>query len=74
MFGYGAFQQLKDWKYIIVAAIVMSISVYLMQILIHCLWLQLIVGLIVGLMSYIGCCLFFKQIDINEIKSLIKRK
>lgn len=74
LFDYGAFKQLKEWRYMILAIIVMSVCVYLVRILIHNLWLQLILGLLVALISYIGCCLLFKQIDINEIKSLIKRK
>lgn len=74
IFGYGAFQQLKDWRYIIIAVSIMSVSVYLVRIIIQNYWLQMVVGLLVGLISYIGCCLLFKQIDINELKSIVKRK
>ena len=74
MFGYGAFLQLKDWIYIIISVIMMSICVYVLRTVVHNLWLQLILGLFIGIISYLGCCLMFKQIDVNEIKSLIKSK
>ncbi len=71
--GYGAFQQIRDWRYIILSVILMVLCVLLVESVITNLWLQLIVGLIVGLASYMGCCFLFKQVNISEIKSLIKR-
>lgn len=73
MFGYGALSQLRDWKYIILSVILMVLCVLLVESIIINLWLQLIVGFIVGLVFYMGCCFLFKQISINEIKSLLKR-
>ena len=74
LFHYGALSQLKDWKYIIISVMFMVGCVYLVLYLLHNLWLQLIIGLFVGLISYIICCVVFKQIDIIEIKSLINRR
>lgn len=73
MYGYGALQQLKDWKYIVVSVIFMSLCVYLIRIFIVNYWLQLILGLLIGFSSYLLSSILFKQININEIKSLIKR-
>ena len=73
MFGYGPLSQLRDWKYIILSVILMILCVLFVESCINNLWLQLIMGLIVGLISYLGCCFLFKQVSISEIKSLIKR-
>ena len=74
LFHYGAISQLKDWKYIIISVMVMAGCVYSVRCLLYNLWLQLIIGLFVGLISYFACCVVFKQIDLMEIKSLINSR
>lgn len=73
MFGYGPIHQLRDWKYIIISVIVMVVAVYLLRLFITNIWGQLILGLVIGPISYLGCCMLFKQINIDEVKSLITR-
>jgi O-antigen/teichoic acid export membrane protein len=73
MFGYGPIHQLRDWKYIIISVIVMIVVVYLLRLFITNIWWQLILGLVIGPISYLGCCMLFKQINIDEVKSLITR-
>ena len=72
-FGYGAFQQLKDWKYIFLSVIIMSLSIYFVLKCIHCLWIQILLGSLVGLLIYLLSCTFFKIIDIDLFKNTFNR-
>lgn len=74
MFGYGAWQQLKDWKYIILSILLMSVAVYLFMLVVQNVWLQLLVGGTIGIVVYSACCYFFKVIDDDMLRLLrIKR-
>ncbi len=73
MFGYGAWSQIKDWRYIFLSIIIMAGAVLLIMHFISNEWLQLIVGGIVGVSVYIGCCLLFKVID-DDILIRLKLK
>lgn len=74
MFGYGAWQQLKDWKYIILSILFMSVAVYLFMLVVQNVWLQLLVGGTIGIVVYSACCYFFKVIDDDMLRLLrIKR-
>ena len=74
MFGYGAWQQLKDWKYIILSILFMSVAVYLFMQVVQDVWLQLLVGGTIGIVVYSACCYFFKVIDDDMLRLLkIKR-
>lgn len=74
MFGYGAWQQLKDWKYIILSILLMSVAVYLFMLVVQNVWLQLFVGGTIGIVVYSACCYFFKVIDDDMLRLLrIKR-
>lgn len=73
MFGYGAIQQLKDWRYIILSLAVMAASVILLLHFVENLWLQLTFGGLAGAAIYIGCCLLFKVID-DEMLVMLKIK
>lgn len=77
LFGYGAWQQIKDWRKIILSVLLMSGLVLLFNYFINNIWLQLFVGGIIGLGSYIGCCFMFGLIDqdiINMVKSKLHKK
>lgn len=74
LFHYGAKSQLKDWKYIIISVLVMTVCVYVLRLLVSNLWIQLFLGLLLGLFSYLSSCMLLKQIDFNEIKTIIYRR
>ena len=63
LFGYGAWQQIKDWRYIFLSLIVMSFLVLLFTHFVSNIWLQLFLGGFIGLVSYIGCCFIFGVIN-----------
>ena len=74
MFGYGALKQLKDWRYIILSIILMSIAVLIFLQIVDNAWLQLFVGGFIGILVYVACCYFFKVIDEDMLRLLkIKR-
>lgn len=70
MFGYGPIKQLKDWKYIIVSLINMTLVVWLVGYLIHNSWLYLVIGGIVGLAIYAGSCMVFYKINFKQLMAL----
>lgn len=73
MFGYGVWEQLKDWRYIIISILIMSLLVLTYTNLVQNVWLQLIGGALIGLGSYTGFCCLFGVIN-KEMLDLIKRK
>lgn len=70
MFGYGPIKQLKDWKYIIISLINMTLVVWLVENLIHNSWLQLIIGGILGLIIYVGSCMMLYKINFKQLMAL----
>ena len=74
MFGYGAWKQIKDWRYILLSLALMSIVVLGFMQLVENAWLQLLVGGSLGVLVYALCCYFFKVIDEDMLRLLkIKR-
>lgn len=71
MFGYGAWQQIKDWKYILFSLLIMTILVYTFIYFVENMWLQLFVGGIIGICAYVACCYFFGVIN-DEMLQMIK--
>ena len=69
LFGYGAWEQIKDWKYIFLSLLIMTSIVLIYLHFIDNIWLQFIGGGIIGCVAYIACCLKFKMIDWGTIKS-----
>lgn len=69
LFGYGAWEQIKDWKYIFLSLLIMTSIVLIYLHFIDNIWLQFIGGGIIGCGAYIACCLKFKMIDWGAIKS-----
>lgn len=72
LFGYGAWEQIKDWKYIFLSLIIMAIIVILYLQCFSNVWIQFIGGGIIGCLTYISCCFKFKMIDWTTIKSFKK--
>lgn len=73
MFGYGAWEQIKDWKYIFISLLIMSLIVLLYLQLFNNVWIQFIGGGIIGCLTYVFCCLKFKLINMDLVKRLIDR-
>lgn len=73
LFGYGAWQQIKDWKYIFLSLLIMAVVVILYLQCIDNVWIQFIGGGIIGCLTYIACCFKFKVIDWATIQSFRKR-
>lgn len=74
LFGYGAFAQLRDWRYIILSVILMCGIVYIYCLLVENDWLQLLGGGIIGLLSYATFCHVFKVIDYKSLYLMIKNR
>ena len=73
MFGYGAWEQIKDWRYIILSIVIMAGAVNLILYFMTNVWLQLFVGGLVGILVYIGCCLMFNVIN-DDMLVIMKLK
>ena len=73
LLGYGFISQLKDiWK-IVVATIILGVAAYLVGLISLPVWLTLIVQIIVGIISYVLCCFFFREKNFFEILNIIKK-
>lgn len=73
-FGYGALQQIRDWRFIILSVLLMVLTVFLYLHFVTNVWLQLLGGSLLGGGVYIVCCLVFKMIDADVLKMLKIRK
>lgn len=73
LFGYGAWKQIKDWKYIFLSLIIMAVVVILYLQIVSNAWVQFIGGGIIGILTYIACCFKLKLLDWSTIKSFRKR-
>ncbi len=74
LFGYGSLQQLWDWRNIILSVIIMTIAVLPILFLIKNVWLQLVLGCMIGGGVYLICCFAFKVIDKDVLFFLKNRK
>jgi len=76
-YGYGAINQLKDMAPVIFATIGMSIVVFFMTYFIDSLLLQLIIGSLLAVVSYVSFCWLLKLEELAQVKeailNLIKR-
>ncbi|WP_033150989.1 lipopolysaccharide biosynthesis protein [Prevotella sp. RM4] len=70
MFGYGAWGQIKDWRYIFLSLCIMVLSVSTFLHFVTNVWLQLFGGGIIGIIVYMVCCLCFKIVDDDVLKIL----
>jgi teichuronic acid exporter len=69
-YGYGAINQLKDMLPVFVATIGMAILVFVMSCFIDNLILQLLLGGIIGVISYLFICWLLKLEELKEIWEL----
>lgn len=71
MFGYGIVKQLRDMFPVWVATGVMALSVTLVTHLFSNLWLQLLLGAVTALATYMLACHLLKIGELQEVKRLI---
>lgn len=74
LYGYGAFKQLHDWRYIILSVVLMCAIVYGYSLLVTNMWLQFLGGGVIGVLSYASFCHFFKVIDYRSLYQMIKTR
>lgn len=70
LYGHGAVKQLKDMLPFVIAAIGMSIMVFIMTYFIDNLVLQLFLGIVLGTAVYLFVCWLLKLEELTEIKEL----
>ena len=71
MYNYGGLKQLKDLLPHIIATLIMAAAVFFSIHFIDSLYLQLIIGSLVGIASYLGFALLFNIKELKEIKTII---
>lgn len=74
LIGYGFVDQMKDLTHILIHALVMFVLVRLVVQWLPGLWLQLIVGTLVGMAYYLIGAYLMKFDELKELLLLIKRK
>lgn len=73
LFGYGAWEQIKDYKKIFLAVAIMTALVLTSGYIFKNIWLQLLIGIFLGGTGYIVSCFLLKVISVQEIKTIFKR-
>ena len=68
IYGYTAWKQIKDWRFILLSVIIMVMSVWPIVHYINNSWLQIIIGGIVGVTTYLACCLMFGIVKKEMLK------
>lgn len=72
--GYGFADQMRDFAHVLIHALVMYALVWLVVQCLPGLWLQLIVGILVGMAYYLIGAYLMKFDELNELLLLLKRK
>lgn len=71
--GYGFIKQMRDLLPILIHTLVMGTIVFVVVCCLPSLWLQLIVGTLVGVIYYIVGAYLMKFDELNELLRLLKR-
>lgn len=74
LYGYGAFEQLKDWRFIILSVALMCGVVYVFSQLVHNMWFQFFGGGIIGVLSYAFFSHIFKVVDYKALLQMIRTR
>ncbi|MCQ2211222.1 MAG: lipopolysaccharide biosynthesis protein [Paludibacteraceae bacterium] len=74
LYKYNAWQQLKDWRYIILSVIIMNAFVYILMQIVLNPWLQVAIGGVLGLVVYGICCILFNIVDKETFVSKVHMK
>ena len=71
--GYSYIKQLWERRMIYLSLVFMTMGVYFCILLLKEMWLQLILGFLIGMLIYIICCKLFKIVDEGMLISLRDR-
>ena len=74
LFGYGAINMIRDWRYIFLSLGAMVLVVLTYLHFVTDIWLQLFGGGIIGVVVYGTCCLMFKVVDDDMLRMLKLKK
>ena len=66
-------RQLWMWRYVILSLIIMSICVILSILWLDTMWARMIIGGVVGVVSYLLCCNVFNLVD-DELRKIVFAK
>ncbi len=73
LLGLGAISQFKlIWK-IMISTLIMAVATYVVGLISLPVWLTLIIQIMVGLITYVLCCLLFREKNFFEILGIIKK-
>lgn len=70
LFGYGAISQLKDMMPVFFSTIIMALAVYLVVFLLDNLYIKLIAGVLVAVITYLLTSYILKVNELKEFKVL----
>ena len=73
MIHYGFFSQMKALLPIIFRSLFMGLIVFFIMMLFNDIWLKLLVGALVGMMSYILLCIISKDETYKELRTMVMR-
>ncbi len=71
IFNYGLLEQLKDFSLTLVVSLIMAISVIGITFFISNCFLKIIVGLIIGISTYVSVSYLLKHNSLNDVKDII---
>lgn len=74
LIGYGYIKQMKNLLPLLIHSLIMGAIVFIVVNLLHGMWLQLIVGVSVGIVYYIAGAYVFKFPELQELINILKRK
>lgn len=70
LFGYGAWEQVKDYAKLLLPISLMCATVCISNHLFDNSWVQLFVGAFSGSVVYVGSCFIFRAVSQEEIKAI----
>ena len=74
LIGYGYVAQMKDLLHILVHSLVMGAGVWCIVQVFDSLWLQLVAGILAGMVYYIVGARIFHFEELDEVISLVRKK
>lgn len=74
LYKYSAWEQIKDWRYILLSALVMNAAVFFLMRLFCNPWLQIFVCGTIGGCIYLFCCFVFKIVNKQVLIDIINQR
>lgn len=73
LFGFGAFRQLKEIRYIMLNALIMGIIVFISISFFDSLWFKMLIGSFTGILTYLILSYKQKSAELDELISLVRK-